>query len=1093
MFGFRPSRASPPARITPPADNTTPSLDVSRSSITATIPELAGLSSEDVELIEAIIERTGPNAAFLSVFKAYSDVLKERGLNSKEIFYYGKLLKLGTLKGGSWGEKWQMIKQQNRYDRSTRPGVGRMRGLSGDRAPCLPPPSTLAPSSHLTDDLFSSISQVHEHTDIAASQTSFDIGTEVAIQPLSSPFDARPLSSDLTDNTLGIHLHESPLLSAPPSLQLPLHGEQQHLTGRHLDFEPSVQSLSSTPPSYQSSVSKYRAAKSYMTQGRERRDNALNEEDAWNRVKVLQDEREADRFRDDSLLERSWDIWKQMYTWILTMNQQIGEARENLILRIYLQRWRERTASQREWCNRIAAVDNKRRLKAAFNIWKQRLQDRLQEKQKMAWRQDMRVRLATIRRHRKEALLKEYWIHWRRAYQYRLSEAHCCDRLRLRCYSQWKERLHRVYRSEDNADQAHRDALLGRFWEYWKRTIELRVPERVMNRQVELRVKREVFEVWKKQWVDHRIARAFYIRRLAKRMMKSWKSAKDRTTALECRADKHLARQDNILLRAVMRVWKARERGKLLEKVKAFRLVRSAWAVWKLQLHTLEEAQALAVRFSERLNCSTSKMAFQRWREVHASHLRSQAFVAQFNKAQLVRRMILRWRVALFKRLKMVKKARMAERYLLLRRFWATMKQKYREKIRLAKLQECERNKVKIFFDIWLHRSRKQRQIREAERIIQDRVRKRILHSSLQRWTIRVVDIKDRELRVAQEYHNRHRAVLLTSAFNHWKQIHTRHNEELRLMQSYQDIKREEMFKRIFYQWLTAARTRRHRRLVLQEKEEERKLVALSSAWEKWRERYMEARLQPLEYRLVISNAQRLKYQAFSSWQAKTDSLPAIKFHANHVKVKCWNIWLQQLPRAVQARKAREFESKSILKKFLDKWIQVHRTKLSLKAVARARYFPVSASKPSSRPAVHSRPLTGSAIPPTKATFPHRALRIENSDGDADPEAGPSEPLMRHLRPLTARSGLFPTRARTDPSPTRTVLSVPRTRESSPTRSTKSAAPAPWYSKNAPTRFPPTPSSVAGTEGRSTLWQELREVQRRSQSPSVLSRRSRPP
>jgi protein SFI1 len=50
---------------------------------------------------------------------------------------------------------------------------------------------------------------------------------------------------------------------------------------------------------------------------------------------------------------------------------------------------------------------------------------------------------------------------------------------------------------------------------------------------------------------------------------------------MERRADKYLARQDAFLLRAVARVWKARERGKLLERVRDIRLVKNTMAVWK--------------------------------------------------------------------------------------------------------------------------------------------------------------------------------------------------------------------------------------------------------------------------------------------------------------------------------------------------------------------------------------------------------------------------------------------------------------------------------------------------------------------------------
>lgn len=52
------------------------------------------------------------------------------------------------------------------------------------------------------------------------------------------------------------------------------------------------------------------------------------------------------------------------------------------------------------------------------------------------------------------------------------------------------------------------------------------------------------------------------------------------TQALENRAVKHLVGQDSVLIRAVARVWKARERGRLLERVKASRTMKNAWAAW---------------------------------------------------------------------------------------------------------------------------------------------------------------------------------------------------------------------------------------------------------------------------------------------------------------------------------------------------------------------------------------------------------------------------------------------------------------------------------------------------------------------------------
>lgn len=83
--------------------------------------------------------------------------------------------------------------------------------------------------------------------------------------------------------------------------------------------------------------------------------------------------------------------------------------------------------------------------------------------------------------------------------------------------------------------------------------------------------------------------------------MRSWKSAQGRIQVrppsvvltivtltvpqnLKRRADKHFARRNDILLLAVAKVWKARERGQLLQRVKSVRLVKNAWNIWRTRM-----------------------------------------------------------------------------------------------------------------------------------------------------------------------------------------------------------------------------------------------------------------------------------------------------------------------------------------------------------------------------------------------------------------------------------------------------------------------------------------------------------------------------
>jgi hypothetical protein len=62
---------------------------------------------------------------------------------------------------------------------------------------------------------------------------------------------------------------------------------------------------------------------------------------------------------------------------------------------------------------------------------------------------------------------------------------------------------------------------------------------------------------------------------------------------LERRADKQIARQEDALVRAVVMVWKAHERGRLLERVQNAKLLRQTWEAWKKRLRHQRELEGL--------------------------------------------------------------------------------------------------------------------------------------------------------------------------------------------------------------------------------------------------------------------------------------------------------------------------------------------------------------------------------------------------------------------------------------------------------------------------------------------------------------------
>lgn len=350
MPGFRPTRTSPPSKPAILGGRAGPLLasvsDVSRSSAVSS-SELQNLTPQDIEFLDAVIQRASPSATtFLTVFKAYNDVLNELGLDPQnEVTYYGKLLKLGTLKGTSWGDKWRMVKLQQGHG-----GPPENRGTATATSNRQPLPSTRATTRLTTqtrrhdDDLFT----LHSHQDDSEQiETETATETDINAPQLRIPHSVLgPLPSEpvlTATNALGLDNGPRLAYAAPPAARRQL----LLATTRTIrpwddasDATEEVRTPSTTPPSYGAAVrdthvfKHVRGPRSHVSerphsapgnakptttldQARERRKSTINADDAWNKVKMFQDEKEANRFREDRLVERCWEVWKSGYDWIL--------------------------------------------------------------------------------------------------------------------------------------------------------------------------------------------------------------------------------------------------------------------------------------------------------------------------------------------------------------------------------------------------------------------------------------------------------------------------------------------------------------------------------------------------------------------------------------------------------------------------------------------------------------------------------------------------------------------------------------------------------------------------------------------------------
>jgi protein SFI1 len=169
----------------------------------------------------------------------------------------------------------------------------------------------------------------------------------------------------------------------------------------------------------------------------------------------------------------------------------------------------------------------------------------------------------------------------------------------------------------------------------------------------------------------------------------------------EKRADKYLARQDAFLLRAVVRVWKARERGKLLERVRDMRLMKNSMAVLKDRLREHKHLEDYALAFSMRSDSYGVSSALRTWHRVYTIYQNRRAFAVQRNLARVQYDALLKWRIQLRAKMTLLKQARLVEKFILQRRILKAWKVKFEERQRLKKLKDLEIRRLRAFMTAW--------------------------------------------------------------------------------------------------------------------------------------------------------------------------------------------------------------------------------------------------------------------------------------------------------------------------------------------------------------------------------------------------------
>ncbi|QRW27270.1 Cilia-and flagella-associated protein 46 [Rhizoctonia solani] len=1113
MSRFKPTRTSSPL-IRPRSGSIPASTPAAKQQIRAPPQDISASSTrslqqitpEDVQVIDAIIERAPATAkAFVNVYKAYNAVLQERGLDpSADVTYYEFLLKIGLLKGAEWGDKWASAKAQLNLGSDS---------LMLDQDATLPPPSppapplaalpsslrqTPAPSTRLdrtpryrarfADEATPAPAPNRAPTATPSVETPSETPS-VSLQRLlrkltavdnSSTTGRTETSSVATPSSRVSNLAAARIARAPLEDQTtpkPIIRQPVRVAGSSDDSTPTrpipsyrsrfttpvtpAPPLGKVPPAIsrikrEQSVEPVRAAEERTPRRRG------SEPDTWRIIKM---EKDADHFRNDRLLEKFFALWRQNAQWIRDTSNQISEARRKLALRENFTIWLDKARVRADMTRRAARVDAYFTQRRVLLYWRQ-----VSEKhRRQQWQSAMKKRLRTVKSAVDQRILRQAWQRWRQTRESHMPLSKRMDSTMRKSYTS-------VLALEFRA--ARNRAIVQGVFETWKNRAELRVMERMFVDKRDHRIKGAMLVKWKSRAQLHKTARKFHNKSLLRHVFVTWKNKTKRVSLIERRANNYLQRQDNILLRAVTRVWAAKARGEQLARINRAQLVRDALGVWRNRLTGVQSLEGKAVLAIQNAQKELLGRAFYVMRDQVRSHKESELLATRHYQKQLLSSAFKEWRESTTLLRKQARQARIARRFFAERAAFGTWKVALTQK-RLSKLEDqLKRERLRGVFQVtwsavWRDQVKRQMTLRRVGDVVQRTVEQRVKYGALKKWIGSVVENKLQLLQAMDERNTR----LQRLAFEKWRVSLQRHQEDMSLLRSFQDVQREDMLRRAFQRWLAVTRHQRLRRQRLEQKEQQLRFEALGRAWDIWRDKFKEETLRGTESAVRLQAQRSLVFSAFRLWESKSRALPALRFYSESVRRRAFEKWKASLPSAKLARVAREFDREHVLRKMLVHWKERYQTRIGLKAVARARYLRLPPATAAPRPSVlgsaaasragpSSRPgLPSSSSTPAPLVFPRPSaisLLARKATSERAASSVPPETRAPSPSPAARARSSSPVKPIAAPKPIPVAVSTPAQSARSSLLSGFRVTPRPTRAGTAPNALLPT--SISGGE-----------------------------
>lgn len=198
----------------------------------------------------------------------------------------------------------------------------------------------------------------------------------------------------------------------------------------------------------------------------------------------------------------------------------------------------------------------------------------------------------------------------------------------------------------------------------------------------------------------------------------------------------------------------------------------------------------------------------------------------------------------------------------------------------------------------------------------------------LAKWTERVIEVKDRELRIVRQRDEQ----TVKNALGRWRS----HLEEIRANKKKAndllEIRENENLRRAFRFWRSRAKRSKRLRLASERSIIERENKLLRDIWDKWWSRKREKDLDYIRKEVEFLHENVILYGVMDKWKANTHILPGITADSLRVKSKTWATWERALERRKWAKTMEKERNQKLLTEVFGLWKEAAAHKSMLNA-----------------------------------------------------------------------------------------------------------------------------------------------------------------